>query len=256
MHPSGTGAKCPALTEVQACQRQACPAANEDCRYSSWNAWSKCTKDCTGADGVAGTQSRERIVLQEARGTGAACSDANKLEERACGKNACVAEPCQLGAWQTWNACSRECGGGTQKRTKAVVVDAKHGGTCDLLALGGIEERECNKAACAVEPTFQMLDEVALADDGLDRVIVHDNSGGANVLWSGGKKLYKLAEQTNGKWAIIGNYDPAPLTSISAVTTDAEFIYLAGKYDDNGVQKFQLHKVNKEGFFTQRPPAV
>merc|ERR1719450_1236957 len=52
---------------------------------------------------------------------------------------------CQVSEWSDFSACSKECGGGTQGKTRSVLIKPKNGGTeCDAT----IEERPCNTGSC------------------------------------------------------------------------------------------------------------
>jgi len=51
------------------------------------------------------------------------------------------------GGWTDWNACSAECGGGTQNRTCDNPTPANGGADCSLLD-GGNSSRSCNEQSC------------------------------------------------------------------------------------------------------------
>ena len=60
----------------------------------------------------------------------------------------CVAatpQDCVVSEWSTWGACSAECGGGTQERTRVIDVPAANGGSCneDLT-----QSQACNTFTC------------------------------------------------------------------------------------------------------------
>ncbi len=130
------GATCPALTETQACNTQACPV---DCQVSSWGTWSTCDKSCGG-----GTQTRSRTVTVQSQNGGATCPALT--ETQACNTQACPVD-CQVSSWGTWSTCDKSCGGGTQTRSRSVTVQPQNGGaTCPSL----MEAQACNTQACPV----------------------------------------------------------------------------------------------------------
>ena len=60
----------------------------------------------------------------------------------------CSVTHCRVGDWSSWSACTRPCGGGTQKRTRSKTVKQSCGGGCpyDLL-----ETRSCNTGCCPID---------------------------------------------------------------------------------------------------------
>jgi len=52
---------------------------------------------------------------------------------------------CSMSEWSGWSGCSKECGGGTQGKTRSILVKPKNGGTeCDAT----LEEQPCNTGSC------------------------------------------------------------------------------------------------------------
>jgi len=52
---------------------------------------------------------------------------------------------CAVNAWGAWGACDKECGGGSQTRTRTIKTQPEQGGqACPSLT----ETRECNTEAC------------------------------------------------------------------------------------------------------------
>lgn len=127
------GGSCPALSEAQACNTDACPPA--DCVVSDWGPWSL----CSAASG--GTQNRSRTVLQQPAYGGATCPALS--ETQACPVN------CTVGGWSAWSPCTAtECGvSGTQNRTRAVLQDAANGGA----ACPALEETQACAQCCPVD---------------------------------------------------------------------------------------------------------
>lgn len=62
----------------------------------------------------------------------------------------------KVGAWSDWSACSAPCGGGTQTRTRPVLVQPANGGAA-LPAL--TESRSCNTQVCMEEEKINLLIE-------------------------------------------------------------------------------------------------
>ena len=118
-----------------------CVTANcrRNCTASPWSEWGLCTTSCNGTNAAtAGVQSRNRTVLLAPRLNGTLCPALN--ETRACVPTPCVYN-CSTAAWGDWGNCSKACGGGTQNRTRAVVVRPTATGTaCPALRQG----RGCN----------------------------------------------------------------------------------------------------------------
>lgn len=55
-----------------------------------------------------------------------------------------AARPCAVTDWSAWSACSQECGGGVQTRSRTVTVQPTLGATCPPLT----ESQPCNTGAC------------------------------------------------------------------------------------------------------------
>lgn len=97
------------------------PCVGRDCSFSAWSAWSDCSDKCTGH------RQRSRIIASPAFGGGGPCRGAT-MELRPCGAGQdefCLSNDdaldCIFGAWTTWSACSRECGGGQHISSRQVL---------------------------------------------------------------------------------------------------------------------------------------
>ncbi len=129
------GAACPALTDTQQCNIQACPV---DCKVSEWSSWTTCDKSCGG-----GTQKRSRTILQQPANGGAVCPVLAETQQ--CNTQACPID-CTVTAWSAWTNCDKPCGTGSQTRTRTVSQQPANGGkTCPVLS----ESQQCNTQACA-----------------------------------------------------------------------------------------------------------
>jgi len=98
-------------------------AGKQDCKWSSWSGWSRCTKTC----GV-GTQRRTRQLLKAPRGRGRKCDDPGLTTlERACNTPPCSID-CKWKTWDPWTPCTTTCGGGSKKRVRDKAHTKEHKG--------------------------------------------------------------------------------------------------------------------------------
>jgi chromosome segregation ATPase len=113
-----------------------------DCTVTDWTDFTKCTKVCG-----SGVQKRLRVIIKPAENGGSTCP--RLLETRACGTRPCPdAKGCEVSAWSPFSACSQICGGGTQIRSRNILVQPAVLGTpCPGLS----ETRDCNSQDCVVK---------------------------------------------------------------------------------------------------------
>jgi len=108
-----------------------------ECEVSDW-VRSPCNASC----GSSGVQNLTRQVISSAHGVGALCP-------RLFMNHTCNVAPCPvdavMDAWDEWSECSRQCGGGTRVRHRAVLTQALHGG---LPAAETVQEQLCNHEPC------------------------------------------------------------------------------------------------------------
>jgi hypothetical protein len=139
-HPNG-GTKCLPLAAERSCNNQPCPV---DCVLKAWSGWSKCSADCGG-----GVEQRLREVKQAMKYDGKPCGTTS--ETRACANQACEKD-CDLSEWTQWSFCSKDCDGGTQKRTKYISHEPEGEGECpDEWSTKRLEYKQCNMFRCLTE---------------------------------------------------------------------------------------------------------
>jgi len=137
-HPVGRGMACLPLVKEQGCNDFPCPI---NCALGDWSGWTECTAQCGG-----GVRERNRPTNTEARHGGEPCAETQEAET--CGVGACNVD-CTLSDWGEWSTCSKACGTGSKRRTKAVDVVAKGTGHC-----WGPDDSErleflpCNQESC------------------------------------------------------------------------------------------------------------
>merc|ERR1719502_2374283 len=94
-------------------------------------------------------------------------------QTKACNNQACEKD-CELGSWTKWSPCSKDCDGGTRKRTKFVKVPAEGAGKCPgRWSADRLEYKECNMQKCGLAASSATL----TCDKELDVVFLLDGSG-------------------------------------------------------------------------------
>ncbi len=71
----------------------------------------------------------------------------NDTEATACNTQGCP-QDCEWGSWSEWTSCSKDCGGGSIKRFREVVVEKDFGG--DPCFGSDTQEAGCNFDVCAI----------------------------------------------------------------------------------------------------------
>jgi hypothetical protein len=121
--------------------------AVQDCKVTEWS-FSRCSKPCKkDPDEATGYMHATRRISQIAGGEpkGASCPPLSA--QIACNDRPCPTD-CVVGEWEKWSSCSKACGGGTAKRTRAVTVQAADGGkSCPVTE----ERKTCNVGSCSDE---------------------------------------------------------------------------------------------------------
>lgn len=129
------------------------PFVPVDCKVSEWTVWSGCSKACISDGGAIaaneipyGTRTRSRQVeIPPIRG-GLACPS-NLSEAESCNDQVCP-QDCLLSEWTPYGECSRECGGGSRRRQRIVLVRPNAtGDRCGART----EIEECNAQPCPID---------------------------------------------------------------------------------------------------------
>lgn len=166
MMPDKGGAKCLPLNQNRTCNDKPCPV---DCKVATWSKWSSCSAQCGG-----GVSQRARDVEVHMRHGGKSCGETTQA--KSCNMHACDKD-CKLAAWTKWTPCSKQCDGGTQRRSKFVTEKATGDGKCaDEADPTRLQYKKCNYKACKKvpskeSPTLQCMSKV-------DVVLLLDGSRG------------------------------------------------------------------------------
>eukprot|EP00929_Paragymnodinium_shiwhaense_P000590 TRINITY_DN100839_c0_g1_i1.p1 TRINITY_DN100839_c0_g1~~TRINITY_DN100839_c0_g1_i1.p1 ORF type:complete len:1646 (+),score=391.32 TRINITY_DN100839_c0_g1_i1:63-5000(+) len=117
------GGECPdkSLQEVKSCSTATCDE-ELDCELTGWGDWSECSATCG-----EGLTSRTRDVKKYSKDWGKGCNGALK-EVASCEEKKCHQSDCKWGHWSPWSACTVDCGGGSKRRDRSVVVPPRGGG--------------------------------------------------------------------------------------------------------------------------------
>jgi len=163
MTPADGGAECLPLEAIKKCNMHQCPV---DCKLSTWNGWSKCSAVCGG-----GVQQRLREVERPDRSGGVKCGQTSQT--RLCNTQSCEKD-CELKEWTKWSWCSKDCDGGTRKRSKFIHKAPKGEGACpSSRSSQRLQYKECNKHACELAVGAKQLQ----CKKKLDIVFLLDGSG-------------------------------------------------------------------------------
>jgi len=140
---------CPAFNKkLKPSGEETCPAKKPcpvDGGWSAYSAWSTCSTKCG-----AGTQKRTRTCTNPKPAHGGKDCVGPAEETRPCNQGPCPVDG-GWSAYSAWSKCSKECGGGTQKRTRTCTnPKPAHGGKD---CVGDAEEsKACNTIKCKPKP--------------------------------------------------------------------------------------------------------
>ena len=125
---------CSVLVQVRTGCNIACSPGN--CLPAPWGGWSACSRSCGG-----GSQFRKRA---ETKGKPTLVLHCAALRQtRNCNPAPCPRD-CAVTSFTAWDACDRSCGGGLQRRHRAVQQRQIGGKACPALQ----HERVCNIMPC------------------------------------------------------------------------------------------------------------
>ncbi|XP_072048167.1 A disintegrin and metalloproteinase with thrombospondin motifs adt-1-like [Amphiura filiformis] len=114
------------------CNRDECPQPPV---WNEWQPWGGCSLPCGG-----GEQVRIRTCYDEQPNDGRFCAPGNSIQSQDCNTQVCAA----WSPWNTWSACTVECGGGDRRRERNCnSVDSAY--TCPG---ANYDNTDCNPEAC------------------------------------------------------------------------------------------------------------
>ncbi len=221
---------------------------------SDWSDWSSCSRSCSG-----GLQTRSRTYNPAMNG-GIDLSNEEKvklLENRMCNPEPCSVDG-YMSEWSNWSTCSKECGGGTQTRSRTY-TPAQYGGadlSLDKYENSVSEIRSCNLAPCAVKHNKVLENGNKLTTT----FTVFSPNNQYKLYWNGKYWFVVYTKNENGTWDIYsqmiinsklnpigfhaGRYDiylTNEWSTKSLAYTDSEVLYSA--ITDNGEWVF----IKKDG---------
>ena len=132
--------------------RNSCPGSNRrsnsahsniktHCARHNWGGWSACTATCG-----TGVQHRYRGVRVWNSCGGNGCPTGS--QSQSCNTQKCPVD-CKVAYWGGYNACSKSCGGGSQRRTRQLTQPKYGGKGCPT----HYQNRACGQGPCAVHCT-------------------------------------------------------------------------------------------------------
>jgi len=137
-------AKCAGYGNVakkETCNTDACPTF-----YYTVGDWRKCSKLCTGVDGIKGSQVRQVICTNSGTAVGGSfCTATAPPTSRPCNSRACVTYAWSIGPW---GACSKTCGGGVLDRPLSCTGSDGTAAPANTCGPRPASQTPCNTEAC------------------------------------------------------------------------------------------------------------
>jgi len=125
-----------------------CPTADiVDCDVSAW-VRGECSVSCDDSCDpnkpleCGGMQPLTRTVVERNNGCGIKCPRVD--HSMRCGQFLCPVD-CEMSEWSGWSACSADCEGGVQAKTRSILHKTKNGGA---ECTPPMESRPCNTESC------------------------------------------------------------------------------------------------------------
>lgn len=184
-----------------------------DGNWSNWAPWGACNKTCD-----RGLQTRTRSCTNPIPANGGqACAGASS-EERPCNTQACPIDG-NWGTFGSWSACTKDCGGGTQSRSRSCnsPPPAFGGKNCSG---SGVESRSCNSHLCPVTPSPDLNGGGTVEYDHPDKI---EENKAINALVSTTQFTHKAIK--NGYWS-----DPSVWNTGKIPGTGAKVLIETGLY--------------------------
>jgi hypothetical protein len=130
-----------------------CPPKDiDDCDVTPWTAAAcsvECDDRCPDIVGCGGTQTLTRTVVVRPNECGIRCPELSR--SRMCSQFKCPVD-CVMSRWSGFSKCSKECEGGVQQQSRAVITRHKNGGVaCSAVS----EARACNTFSCDRDCTLE-----------------------------------------------------------------------------------------------------
>ena len=135
--PFGGGKICVSTSEHKVCAVAPCAHA---CVLTAWTKWNSCSQHC----GTSGTKMRTRAITSRAA-SGAVCPPTKEVQT--CNLGPCSRD-CKVTTFARWTKCTVSCGTGVKARARAVVAQARPGGSaCPPLT----QVHACGLVTCPVD---------------------------------------------------------------------------------------------------------
>jgi hypothetical protein len=132
------------------------PATIDDCEVTPWNPGEcsvACDDTCENDPGAlsdcGGIQELTRDIVTTNNDCGHICPQL--VDKRRCNQKKCEVD-CGMSRWSGWSKCSKDCEGGVEEKTRAVLIRPMHGGSrCGPVS----EARPCNTGSCDRDCTLE-----------------------------------------------------------------------------------------------------